>query len=195
MQDSMYAYMKPGLVHFKAYPQVMQGRDYVATLEKICEDDFWTAVELGPVKDTRERDKARKMLEVSHLTVCYATQPTILPMKLNPHHFDAAERGRVLRIIKDDERVVVSTHGVAGAPAADHAGRREAGVEGQPGEEGASRGVDHQVGGREAQQRIYIVTHGGGAQVVAREVQLVQAPVVHPIGQASATWWDHELAA
>lgn len=100
MQDSMYAYMKPGLVHFKAYPQVMQGRDYVATLEKICEDDFWTAVELGPVKDTRERDKARKMLEVSHLTVCYATQPTILPMKLNPHHFDAAERGRVLRIIK-----------------------------------------------------------------------------------------------
>ena len=96
----MYAYMKPGLVHFKAYPQVMQGRDYVATLEKICEDDFWTAVELGPVKDVRERDRARKLLEVAGMTVCYATQPTILPQKLNPNHLDRGERARVMRIIK-----------------------------------------------------------------------------------------------
>ncbi len=101
MKESIYAYMKPGLVHFKAYPQVMQGRDYVNTLEKICEDDFWTAVEVGPVKDVRERDRARKMLEVSGMTICYATQPTILPQKLNPHHFDKAERTRVLAIIKN----------------------------------------------------------------------------------------------
>jgi len=101
MKETMYAYMKPGLVHFKAYPQVMQGRDYADTLEKICEDDFWTAVEIGPVKDVRERDRARKMLEISGMTVCYATQPTILPMKLNPHHFDAGERARVLNIIKN----------------------------------------------------------------------------------------------
>jgi len=100
MKDNLYAYMKPGLVHFKAYPQVMQGRDYVHTLEKICEDDFWSVVEVGPVKDVRERDKARKLLEVSHMTVCYATQPTVLPQKLNPHHFDASERKRVLGIIK-----------------------------------------------------------------------------------------------
>jgi len=100
MKESLYCYMKPGLVHFKAYPQVMQGKDYVATLEKICEDDFWTAVEIGPVKDVRERDRARQILAVSGLTVCYATQPTVLPMKLNPHHFDAAERARVLNIIK-----------------------------------------------------------------------------------------------
>lgn len=102
MKDSLYGYMKPGIVHFKAYPQVMEQRsiEYVETLEKICEDDFWTAVEVGPVKDTQQRDIARKMLEVSHMTVCYATQPTILGQKLNPHHFDAGERARVLRIIK-----------------------------------------------------------------------------------------------
>mgnify|MGYP003572575365 FL=1 len=101
MKDSLYAYMQPGLVHFKAYPEVMQGRGYADTLEKICEDDFWNVVELGPVKDVRERDRARKMLAVSGLTVCYATQPTVLPQKLNPHHFDAAERARVLHIIKN----------------------------------------------------------------------------------------------
>ncbi|CCQ75128.1 sugar phosphate isomerase/epimerase [Magnetospira sp. QH-2] len=100
MKDNLYSYIKPGLVHFKAYPQVMQGRDYVATLEKICEDDFWTVVEVGPVKDVRERDRARKMLEVTGMTICYATQPTVLPQKLNAHHFDPAERARVWKIIK-----------------------------------------------------------------------------------------------
>lgn len=103
MKESLYAYMKPGLVHFKAYPQVMEGRsrEYVETLEKVCEDDFWTAIEVGPVKDTQQRDIARKMLEVAHMTVAYATQPTILGQKLNPHHFDAGERARVLRIVKN----------------------------------------------------------------------------------------------
>ena len=101
MQDSMYGYMKPGLVHFKAFPELMQSHaTYVETLRTICEDDFWTAVEIGPCKDTRDRDIARKMLAVSHLTVAYATQPTAFPMKLNPHAFDPAERKRVLHIIK-----------------------------------------------------------------------------------------------
>lgn len=101
MQESMYGYMKPGLVHFKAFPEVMGGQGpIVETLRKIAEDDFFTAVEIGPVKDTRERDKARQLLDASHMTVCYATQPTVLPQKLNPHSFDAAERKKVLRIIK-----------------------------------------------------------------------------------------------
>lgn len=102
MQDSIYGYMKLGIVHFKAYPELMGGTGpYVETLEKIAEDDFWTAVEVGPVKDVRQRDRARKLLEVSHLTVAYATQPTILPQKLNPHHFDKAERARVFNIIRN----------------------------------------------------------------------------------------------
>jgi len=48
----MYAYMKPGIVHFKAYPAVAFGEGpIVETLRKICEDDFWMAVEVGWMKD------------------------------------------------------------------------------------------------------------------------------------------------
>lgn len=102
MQDSMYAYMKPGLVHFKAFPEVMGGQGpIVETLQKIAEDDFFTAVEIGSIKDSQVRDRARKLLEASHLTICYATQPTVLPQKLNPHSFDPVERKKVLRIIKN----------------------------------------------------------------------------------------------
>lgn len=101
MQDSIYGYMKLGLVHFKAYPELMQSHaTYVDTLRRIAEDDFWTAVEVGPCKDKRDRHIASRILEVSHMTVGYATQPTAFPMKLNPHAFDPAERQRVLGIIK-----------------------------------------------------------------------------------------------
>ena len=44
MQDSIYKFMKVGLIHFMAYPQVMKGEGPILeTLQKIAEDDFFTA--------------------------------------------------------------------------------------------------------------------------------------------------------
>ena len=43
MQDSMYKFMKVGLIHFMAYTQVMKGEGPILeTLQKIAEDDFFT---------------------------------------------------------------------------------------------------------------------------------------------------------
>jgi len=61
MQDSMYKFMKVGLIHFMAYPQVMKGEGPILeTLQKIAEDDFFTAVEVSWIKDAKEREKAKK---------------------------------------------------------------------------------------------------------------------------------------
>src|SRR5665648_1103547 len=69
MQDSIYKFMKVGLIHFMAYPQVMKGEGPILeTLQKIAEDDFFTAVEVSWIKDAKVREKAKKLLEVSHLT-------------------------------------------------------------------------------------------------------------------------------
>src|SRR5512138_3836226 len=83
---SLYRHMRLGIVHFKAFPEVEFGGSgsMVETLRKIAEDDFFTAVEIGPSRDVRVRHQVRQLLEVSHLTVCYATQPTVLGGKLNP---------------------------------------------------------------------------------------------------------------
>jgi len=68
----MYSAMRVGIVHFKAFPGIETGAGpIVETLEKICTDDFWTAVEVGWMKDFRVRNTARHLLDQSHLSVAY----------------------------------------------------------------------------------------------------------------------------
>lgn len=98
---SIYNNMKLGIVHFKAFPEVIDGGgSFVETLKKIVEDNFWTAVEVGTVKDVKKRNEARKLLEVSHMEVCYATQPKVLGNKLNPNSLDKAERRKAVSSLK-----------------------------------------------------------------------------------------------
>ena len=102
MIDSMYEKMRVGVVHFKAFPGLESGEGPLAeTLEKICADDFWTAVEVGWMKDYRERNTCRHLLDQSHLSVAYATQPRILGNRLNLNSFDAAGRGRAISAVKN----------------------------------------------------------------------------------------------
>jgi len=101
MQDSIYKFMKVGLIHFMAYPQVMKGEGPILeTLQKIAEDDFFTAVEVSWIKDSKVREKAKKLLEVSHLTVAYGAQPRLLVKKLNLNSFDEAERQEAVDEVK-----------------------------------------------------------------------------------------------
>ncbi len=98
---SIYRFMKLGIVHFKAFPQVSEGEGpIVETLRKIVEDDFWTAVEVGWMKDVKVRNEARKLLEISHLEVCYANQPRIFSNKLNLNAFDPSERKKAIEAMK-----------------------------------------------------------------------------------------------
>ena len=98
---SIYNHLKLGIVHFKAFPEVVRGEGpVVETLRKIVEDDFWTAVEVGMVKDIKQRNEVRKLLEVSHMEVCYATQPKVLSNKLNLNSLDTKERRQAVSAVK-----------------------------------------------------------------------------------------------
>jgi sugar phosphate isomerase/epimerase len=99
---SIYGYTKVGIVHFKAFPETVRGEgNIVETLAKIAEDDFFTAVEVGWMKDVRVRNEARKLMEEAHLAVYYATQPAILSQKLSINHLDPAERLRAVKQVKN----------------------------------------------------------------------------------------------
>lgn len=99
---SLYAHMQLGIVHFKAFPEVVRGEGpIVETLRKIVEDDFFTAVEVGSIRDIKVRNEARRLLDISHLTVCYATQPTVLSNKLNLNALDPAERRNAVNAMKN----------------------------------------------------------------------------------------------
>ncbi|GIX13213.1 MAG: xylose isomerase [Paracoccaceae bacterium] len=101
METSLYSAMRVGVVHFKAYPGLEAGVGPLAeTLEKICADDFWTAVEVGWMKDYRVRNTCRQLLDQSHLSVAYATQPKVLSNKLNLNHPDRGERMKAVEAVK-----------------------------------------------------------------------------------------------
>jgi sugar phosphate isomerase/epimerase len=70
------------------------------TLQKIAEDDFFTAVEVSWIKDAKIREKAKKLLEMSHLTVVYGAQPRLLINNLNLNSFNEEERKMAVREIK-----------------------------------------------------------------------------------------------
>lgn len=98
---SIYRYMKLGIIHFKIFPEVANGEGpIVETLRHIVEDDFWTAVEVGWMKDVKVRHEARKLLETSHLEVAYANQPRMFTGKFNLNSFDASERKKAVDAMK-----------------------------------------------------------------------------------------------
>lgn len=103
MQESMYKFMKVGLIHFMAYPQTMKGEGPILeTLQKIAEDDFFTAVEISWMKDTKVREEAKRLLETSHMVVAYGAQPTLLVNKLDINSLDEEERKKAIQQLKDD---------------------------------------------------------------------------------------------
>ena len=116
MGDLPYKYMKLGIVHFMAYPEVIKGEGPVLeTLRRIAEDDFFTAVEISWVKDVAEREKVRDLLAASHLTVAYGAQPRLLINKLDLNSLIENERKKAVDEVKEaiEEASYLGAKGVA----------------------------------------------------------------------------------
>lgn len=101
MNESLYKYMKVGLVHFMAYPETIKGDGPVLeTIRKIVLDDYFTAIEITAINDHTVRSSVKKMLESSHMTVAYGGQPRLLTTGLNINDLDKAGRLRALENLK-----------------------------------------------------------------------------------------------
>ncbi len=87
MNESIHKYFQVGTIQWMSYPN----RDPMESLKAICRDDFFDAIELKGFGDKNE--EARKLLEQSHLKVCYGAQPRLLSTNLNPNDLD--EEGRL----------------------------------------------------------------------------------------------------
>jgi sugar phosphate isomerase/epimerase len=116
MNVSWKKYMKVGLVHFMAFPQVIKGEGPVLeTLEKVLTDDFFDVLEITTIKDDEVRERAKRMLASSKVTVTYGSQPVQLVNKLNLNSFDTEERDRAREMCKScvDEAYELGAVGVA----------------------------------------------------------------------------------
>lgn len=116
MNDSLYKYMRVGLVHFMAYPATIKGEGPVLeTIKKLALDEYFTAIEITTIKDPEVRKKVKQMLETSHMSVAYGAQPRLLTTGQNINDLNEAGRQIALANVKEgiDEAYEIGASGFA----------------------------------------------------------------------------------
>lgn len=117
MKESIHKYFQVGLISFMAYPTTMRGEapNVVEILKKTAVDDYFDAVEVTWIKDSALRKKAAKLLESSHLKVCYGAQPRLLTTGMNANDLDEGKRLAAERTLLEaiDEAEALGAGGIA----------------------------------------------------------------------------------
>lgn len=88
MRESIHKYFQLGTIRWMSYPRL----DAMEAVKRIARDDFFDAIEITKCGSDEERQEMRRILQQSHLKVCYGAQPRLLGPKLNPNDVD--EEGR-----------------------------------------------------------------------------------------------------
>ena len=88
MKDSIHKYFQIGTIQWMSYPR----REILDSLRTIASDDFFDAVEICGFVSEAQRIQAKKILDQSHLKVCFAAQPVLLNSKLNPNDLNEEKR-------------------------------------------------------------------------------------------------------
>src|SRR6478735_1266059 len=102
MNDSLYKYMRVGLVHFMAFPSTIKGEGPILeTVKKLALDEYFTAIEITTVKNPEERLAVKKILETSHMTVAYGAQPRLLTTGMNINDLNEESRQKALANLKE----------------------------------------------------------------------------------------------
>ncbi len=111
MKDPIQKYFKVGTIRFMSFPKL----SVVDSVRKIACDDYFDAIEISFCKDDKEREEVKKILDQSHLTVCYGAQPILLGGGLNPNALEESERKKaedaLLKAI--DEAEYLGAKGIA----------------------------------------------------------------------------------
>lgn len=101
MNTPLHHHIRPGIVHFMAFPATIKGEGPI--LETICQilaDDYFGVVELSWIKDPAVRAEVKVMIESSGIEAKYGAQPRLLTQKLDLNSADEAMRQRAIAEIK-----------------------------------------------------------------------------------------------
>lgn len=88
MKESIHKYFQVGTIQWMSYPFT----DPMESLLEIVRDDYFDAIELKGYGSPEANEKAKHILQQSHMTVCFGAQPWLLKDRLNPN--DIYEEGR-----------------------------------------------------------------------------------------------------
>lgn len=111
MRESIHKYFQVGIIQWMSFPF----REPQDSLLAIARDDFFDAIELKGYGSDESNAEAKKILEQSHLRICYGAQPRLLGPKLNPNAIDETERLKAQATLMDaiDEAEYFGSSGIA----------------------------------------------------------------------------------
>lgn len=111
MKDSIHKYFKVGTIQWMSFPKSTPADSLLA----IARDDFFDAIEVKGYGSAEANEAAKKILDQSHLKVCYGAQPRLLGPKLNPNAIDEEERKKAEATLIEavDEAEYLGAKGIA----------------------------------------------------------------------------------
>jgi sugar phosphate isomerase/epimerase len=113
MKDSIHKFFQVGTIQWMSHPPAQF--DLLDSVKRIACDDFFDALEIGPIKDDAVREKVRDILRQSHMKICYGAQPRLLSTGLNPNNTDEAGRKAAEDTLMEaiDEAEYIGARGIA----------------------------------------------------------------------------------
>jgi sugar phosphate isomerase/epimerase len=93
MKDPWQSYLQLGVVHFMAFPECLAGDGpQFETLQSICQDGFFDAVDVGPMVDDAQRRECAALLRDCQMQITFACQPLQLRHGLDLNAADKSQR-------------------------------------------------------------------------------------------------------
>ncbi|MGI6005308.1 MAG: sugar phosphate isomerase/epimerase family protein [Christensenellales bacterium] len=113
MKDPIQKYFHVGTIQWMSHPPT--DYDVVDSVKAIACDEYFGALEIGPIADDETRGKVKRILEQSHLRIGYGAQPRLLSTGLNPNDLDeeGRKKAEVTLLEAVDEAQYLGAGGVA----------------------------------------------------------------------------------
>jgi sugar phosphate isomerase/epimerase len=101
MNIPLHHVIRPGIVHFMAFPVTLKGDGPILeTCRQILADNFFEVIEISWIKDPATRTKVKRLLDCAGVEVKYGAQPRLLTQKLDLNSADDTLRQRAVDEMK-----------------------------------------------------------------------------------------------
>ncbi len=101
MKENLEAYMRVGIVHFMAFPDLAGGTGpWEETVRHIALDPFFNAIEITHIEDFHVRERVKNLIHLARLSVGYGAHPSILSQGLNCNSIVEEERLHACEALK-----------------------------------------------------------------------------------------------
>ncbi len=116
MKAIFQEYFRPGIVHFMAFPETMDGKTNIEhTIKKIACDEYFEVMEITWIDDPDTRGLVKNLCGSAKINVVFGAQPVLLRNKLNLNDENPDVRKKSIETMKKciDQAYDVAAEGIS----------------------------------------------------------------------------------